>query len=617
MGMPHSTQRGRARLRRYASAASEQSLQQGHRPPSPFVDTFDDESPVPGCPNLANNLRRHHDGRRLPAPGPRPSGNGRDVHLQHGPLSGRRNDLCNTGRPSKGWAMVVLPPNEQARVMRGAPGRARAGRGRVGPWRGNAHHTLRGAPVAEKRRTAAPRLAPARRVTSLTPDATESPLRRPPSVARAHARDRHGRRHDRRRVDLRPAVGDQRQLPSVSRHLLAWIAAGPLTLAGALRVRGAVVGVSADRRRLRVSREAFSPASGFLWGWAMFWSMHSGIIAAIAMVFARYLALFVPLNDLTRRRGSRRSSLISCCRRSTTPAFGTAASCRTSSPARSPRDRRRSSPRVCCSARHAAGRVARSLDGRQLRGFVLAHRRGPLRVRRLAHGDLHGRGDARRRRGRFRARSLIGTLVVTACYAGLNAIYLRVLPLDAVRASSHIAADAAAALVRRRRRDARRRPGARLDVRRGQRHHPRRARASTTRWRATACCSAGSAQSIRVRTPHLAIVVQAVVVVGAGAHRTPTARSSRASSTRNGFSSRAMALGPDRGCAAARTTGRRIASWGIRSCRSLFIAAAARHRRRIQIAANAPRDSASSGSRSRLFRRTDRCTELLWTRSTR
>ena len=28
---------------------------------------------------------------------------------------------------------------------------------------------------------------------------------------------------------------------------------------------------------------------------------------------------------------------------------------------------------------------------------------------------------------------LIGTLVVTACYAGLNAIYLRVLPLDAVR----------------------------------------------------------------------------------------------------------------------------------------------------------------------------------------
>jgi APA family basic amino acid/polyamine antiporter len=38
---------------------------------------------------------------------------------------------------------------------------------------------------------------------------------------------------------------------------------------------------------------------------------------------------------------------------------------------------------------------------------------------------------------------LMGTLIVTACYAGLNAIYLRVLPLDAVRASTRVAADAA------------------------------------------------------------------------------------------------------------------------------------------------------------------------------
>ena len=45
-------------------------------------------------------------------------------------------------------------------------------------------------------------------------------------------------------------------------------------------------------------REMFSPAAGFLWGWAMFWSMRSGIIAAIAMVFGRYTATIVPLNDL-------------------------------------------------------------------------------------------------------------------------------------------------------------------------------------------------------------------------------------------------------------------------------------------------------------------------------
>src|SRR5205085_12501329 len=45
-------------------------------------------------------------------------------------------------------------------------------------------------------------------------------------------------------------------------------------------------------------REMSSPAAGFLWGWAMFWSMHSGILAAIATVFARYVAAIVPVSDV-------------------------------------------------------------------------------------------------------------------------------------------------------------------------------------------------------------------------------------------------------------------------------------------------------------------------------
>ena len=48
---------------------------------------------------------------------------------------------------------------------------------------------------------------------------------------------------------------------------------------------------------LRYLTESYSPAAGFLWGWAMFWSMHTGIIAAIAMVFARYAGVFVPMSD--------------------------------------------------------------------------------------------------------------------------------------------------------------------------------------------------------------------------------------------------------------------------------------------------------------------------------
>ena len=48
-------------------------------------------------------------------------------------------------------------------------------------------------------------------------------------------------------------------------------------------------------------KETYAPVVGFLWGWAMFWVMHSGIIAAMATVFARYTGFFVPLGD----RGTR------------------------------------------------------------------------------------------------------------------------------------------------------------------------------------------------------------------------------------------------------------------------------------------------------------------------
>ena len=39
-------------------------------------------------------------------------------------------------------------------------------------------------------------------------------------------------------------------------------------------------------------RETYGPMAGFLWGWSMFWIMHSGIIAVMAVVFARYAAFF-------------------------------------------------------------------------------------------------------------------------------------------------------------------------------------------------------------------------------------------------------------------------------------------------------------------------------------
>src|SRR5689334_1020492 len=86
-----------------------------------------------------------------------------------------------------------------------------------------------------------------------------------------------------------------KQMPSVSGIVLVWLAAGGLTLMGALVCAELTSAFPRTGGVYVFLKEAYSPSLGFLWGWAMFWSMHSGIIAAIAMVFARYFALFVPL----------------------------------------------------------------------------------------------------------------------------------------------------------------------------------------------------------------------------------------------------------------------------------------------------------------------------------
>jgi len=53
--------------------------------------------------------------------------------------------------------------------------------------------------------------------------------------------------------------------------------------------------------RSRPSRRRYSRAVAFLWCWAMFWVMHTGIIAAIATVCARYIGFFVPLSDVATK----------------------------------------------------------------------------------------------------------------------------------------------------------------------------------------------------------------------------------------------------------------------------------------------------------------------------
>src|SRR5437762_8010577 len=88
-----------------------------------------------------------------------------------------------------------------------------------------------------------------------------------------------------------------RAVPSFTGMLLVWVAAGALTWFGASICAELSSAMPRTGGVYVFLREMFSPAAGFLWGWAMFWSMHSGIIAAIAMVFGRYFATIVPLGD--------------------------------------------------------------------------------------------------------------------------------------------------------------------------------------------------------------------------------------------------------------------------------------------------------------------------------
>jgi APA family basic amino acid/polyamine antiporter len=83
--------------------------------------------------------------------------------------------------------------------------------------------------------------------------------------------------------------------------VLAWAVAGVLTLIGALVCAELSSAFPRTGGVYIFFKEIYSPTLGFIWGWAMFWTMHTGILAAIATVFARYAGYFVEL-DVTGSR---------------------------------------------------------------------------------------------------------------------------------------------------------------------------------------------------------------------------------------------------------------------------------------------------------------------------
>ena len=239
-----------------------------------------------------------------------------------------------------------------------------------------------------------------------------------------------------------------RAVPSFAGMLLVWVVAGALTWFGASICAELTSAYPRTGGVYVFLREMFSPAVGFLWGWAMFWSMHSGIIAAIAMVFGRYASTIVPMGDL----GIRLTAVGGIVALSAINYFGV----RPGSALQTGLTIAKVAAIVVLlvAARSCTGtpRLPASAAAVAAARFPARARRRAVRVRRLAHGHVRGRRNARPRaddsaradaRHRGRRRDL----------SALNAAYLLVLPLDRVLASTHIATTPR----RRRRAPARRR----------------------------------------------------------------------------------------------------------------------------------------------------------------
>ncbi len=237
-----------------------------------------------------------------------------------------------------------------------------------------------------------------------------------------------------------------RQMSSIKGVFLIWFVAGLLTFFGAL-VCAELASIFSRSGGIYVYlKEAYSPAIGFLWGWAMFWSAHSGVIAAISVIFSRYVSFFLLLNAAMSKavsvavililsainyrgvqQGSSLQALITLGKIIAVVfiiLFGFALGSR-------------------IPEHFVTARVGHDVS---LNGFLLA-----LAAGLFAFGGWHmvtyNSEETIDPRKTIPKALMIGTLVVTLCYMALNAVYLYILPLESVASSTRIAADAADAIL--------------------------------------------------------------------------------------------------------------------------------------------------------------------------
>ena len=102
-----------------------------------------------------------------------------------------------------------------------------------------------------------------------------------------------------------------RQVGSAGWLLVVWVVTGLLTIAAALSYGELAAMMPQAGGQYVYLREAFSPLWGFLYGWTLFLVIQTGTIAAVAVAFARFLGVLVPVDLAGAPGSSPRSSSLS------------------------------------------------------------------------------------------------------------------------------------------------------------------------------------------------------------------------------------------------------------------------------------------------------------------
>jgi basic amino acid/polyamine antiporter, APA family len=237
-------------------------------------------------------------------------------------------------------------------------------------------------------------------------------------------------------------------VPDIGAVSLVWIVAGVLTLFGALIAAELSTAFPKAGGVYVFLSEAFSPGVAYLWGWAMFWTMHTGIIAAIATVFARYVGFFVDVGDaglrliaigavfslsainyLGVKQGSIVQTTLTIVKIIAVVAITVLAFALGPSEPIPPPSAVQPPPSTLDSHAFIAAIVAGlfAFGGWHMVTYAAEETVDPERTLPKA--------------------LIIGVCIVTACYLALNTAYFHVLPHDVVGKSTRVAADAAAAVV--------------------------------------------------------------------------------------------------------------------------------------------------------------------------